>query len=155
MASKLEAARQATGSGENVIIASGRKPEPSTRSSKGARWVPHSSPKDKRWQHVNAGLATPYSPAVGSIIDQGARQAVEFNGSSLLAIGILKVSGHFDKGDVVAVCDEDGQEFARGLSNYSSDDIRRIRGLKTAEITGVLGHCPYEKSSTETICWSP
>ena len=79
------------------------------------------------------------------LIDAGARKAVEFSGGSLLAIGIVKVSGHFGKGDPVAVCDGEGQEFARGLSNYSSDDIRRIRGLKTAEIPGVLGHCPYEE----------
>jgi len=145
MASKLEAARQATGSGENVIIASGRKPGTLHQILEGRQVGTaflaqgQAVAARKRW------IGYTVQPRGRLIIDQGARQAVEFNGSSLLAIGILKVSGHFDKGDVVAVCDEDGQEFARGLSNYSSDDIRRIRGLKTAEITGVLGHCPYEE----------
>ena len=145
MASKLEAARQATGSGENVIIASGRKAGILRDILEGRRVGTaflaqgQAVAARKRW------IGYTVQPRGRLLIDTGARRAVEFNGSSLLAIGVVKVSGHFEKGDVVAVCDGEGQEFARGLSNYSSDDIRRIRGLKTSEISGVLGHCPYEE----------
>ena len=145
MASKLEAARQATNSGENVIIASGRKPgilrQILEGKQVGTAFLRHGQAvaARKRW------IGYTVQPRGRLLIDAGARQAVEFNGGSLLAIGIVKVNGHFDKADVVAICDGEGQEFARGVSNYSSDDIRRIRGLKTAEIPGVLGHCPYEE----------
>jgi glutamate 5-kinase len=63
----------------------------------------------------------------------------------LLAAGILKVIGRFNKGDVVGLRDSEDSEFARGLTNYSSDDIQRIRGLKTAEIADILGHCPHDE----------
>jgi glutamate 5-kinase len=55
------------------------------------------------------------------------------------------VQGHFSKGDVVALCGHDGREIARGLSNYSADEIRRIKGLRSEQIAAVLGHCPYEE----------
>jgi glutamate 5-kinase len=145
MASKLEAARQATGSGENVIIASGRKPGVLQAILEGQRVGTaflaqgQTIAARKRW------IGYTVQPRGKLMIDGGARRAVEYNGGSLLAIGVVRVNGHFSKGDVVAVCDAEDHEFARGLSNYSSDDIRRIRGLRTDEIPGVLGHCPYEE----------
>lgn len=145
MASKLEAARQATGSGENVIIASGRKPGILREILQGRRVGTAFLAQGQALAARKRWIGYTVQPRGRLLIDAGARQAVEFNGSSLLAIGVVKVNGHFGKGDVVAVCDDRGQEFARGLTNYSSDDIRRIRGLKTGEISGVLGHCPYQE----------
>jgi glutamate 5-kinase len=145
MASKLEAARQATASGENVIIASGRRPgilrEILEGQQVGTAFLARGQAlaARKRW------IGYTVQPRGRLLVDAGARRAVERNGSSLLAIGVVKVNGHFGKGDVIALCDVDGQEFARGLCNYSSDDIRRIRGLKTAEIPAVLGQRPYEE----------
>jgi glutamate 5-kinase len=55
------------------------------------------------------------------------------------------VAGSFSKGDVVALCDPEGVEFARGLSNYSSADVERICGLRTEQIAEVLGALPYEE----------
>jgi glutamate 5-kinase len=46
---------------------------------------------------------------------------------------------------VVALQDQEGVEFARGLTNYGADDVLRIKGLKTHEIAAVLGHCPYDE----------
>ena len=145
MASKLEAARQATASGENVIIASGRRPgilrEILEGQQVGTAFLARGQAlaARKRW------IGYTVQPRGRLLVDAGARRAVERNGSSLLAIGVVKVNGHFGKGDVIALCDVDGQECARGLCNYSSDDIRRIRGLKTAEIPAVLGQRPYEE----------
>jgi glutamate 5-kinase len=53
------------------------------------------------------------------------------------------VNGQFGKGDVVALFDPAGQEYARGLSNYSATDVDRIRGLRTEQIADVLGDLPY------------
>jgi glutamate 5-kinase len=70
---------------------------------------------------------------------------VEKEGRSLLPIGVAAVSGCFGKGDVVALCDALGVEFARGLTNYNSVDLDRLKGLKTNEIAAVLGHRPYDE----------
>jgi glutamate 5-kinase len=79
------------------------------------------------------------------VVDAGARQAVQHKGSSLLPIGVVQVAGPFGKGDVVSVCDAEGAEFARGLTNYSAADLDRLRGLRTEQIRAVLGTFPYEE----------
>jgi glutamate 5-kinase len=66
-------------------------------------------------------------------------------GKSLLPIGMMRVQGSFAKGDVVAICHANGAQFARGLTNYSATDARRICGLRTEEITEKLGRLPYEE----------
>ena len=68
---------------------------------------------------------------------------MEQGGRSLLPIGVVAVTGTFGKGDVVSICDRDGIEFARGLSNYSSADADRIRGLATEQILRDVGKVPY------------
>jgi len=145
MASKLRAAQQATAAGENVVIASGRTPGALARILAGepvgtlVLAKGHSVAARKRWIGYTA------KPRGQLVLDAGARQAIELDGRSLLAIGIVKAVGRFQKGDVVALCDCSGAEFARGLTNYGSDDILRIRGLKTIEIALTLGHCPHDE----------
>ncbi len=145
MASKLRAAKQATTAGENVIIASGRGPGTLAKIITGepvgtlilARG--QSVAARKRWIGFTA------QPRGRLLLDAGACRAIERDGRSLLPIGVLKAVGRFNKGDLVALCGADGEEFARGLSNYTSEDILRIRGLKSHEIADALGHCPHEE----------
>lgn len=145
MRSKLRAARLATVAGESVVMASGRQPgvlddllrcEPV-----GTVFLPQSStmPAWKRW----LGFATQVRGRL--VVDVGARRAIEQQGKSLLPIGIVQVVGTFGKGDVVAICTPDGTEFARGLSNYPSAAIDRIRGLRTEQVRDTLGTQPYEE----------
>jgi glutamate 5-kinase len=145
MASKLEAARQATAAGENVIIAAGREPgvlgailrgEPVGTLVLAQGGVVAAR---KRW------IGYSVRPRGHLVLDAGARHAVEKQGRSLLPIGVVEVVGHFRKGDVIALRDAEGAEFARGLTNYNADDLRRIRGLKTGGIAEALGHCPYDE----------
>ena len=96
-------------------------------------------PAWKRWLGFTA------QPKGRLVLDAGARQALQHKGKSLLPIGIVQVTGTFGKGDVVALCDEEGVEFARGLTNYASDDAARICGLRTEQISEVLGTLPYEE----------
>lgn len=145
MASKLRAARLVTAAGGNVIIASGRQHGTLERvmaaEEVGTLFVAQGkivSPW-KRW------IGFTVRPRGKLIVDAGARQAVEATGRSLLAIGVRDVEGTFGKGDVVALCGPDATEFARGLSNYASEDIRRIQGLRTQQIADTLGHCPYDE----------
>ena len=93
----------------------------------------------KRW------IGFTVQPRGRLVLDAGARRAVEHQGRSLLPIGVSEASGRFKKGDVVGLCDSDGSEFARGLINYGSADVQKIKGLKTKEIAAVLGHCPYDE----------
>mgnify|MGYP001583163504 CR=1 FL=1 len=65
------------------------------------------------------------------VVDQGACRALEESKKSLLAGGVLKCSGSFKIGDVVDLTDEKGQIFARGLINYSRDEVNKIKGCKT------------------------
>ncbi|MBN2284617.1 MAG: glutamate 5-kinase [Deltaproteobacteria bacterium] len=78
-------------------------------------------------------------------IDEGARQAIVNQGKSLLPSGIIGIEGNFSVGDpVVCVCG-DGTNVAKGLVNYSSTDIDKIKGLKTSKIEQVLGSKPYDE----------
>ena len=78
-------------------------------------------------------------------LDQGAVEALAKRGKSLLASGILNVTGLFEAGDPVSCLDQDGKEFAKGLVNFSSDTVGKIKGLKTAEIQQQLGPQEYEE----------
>lgn len=145
MASKLNAARAATLSGENVIITSGKDFSVLSRiiagESVGTLFLAQGQAITswKRWIGFTA------QPRGVLVLDDGARTAVEKWGKSLLAIGIVDVQGEFTKVDVVAVRDRAGVEFARGLSNYSAAEVLRIKGMKTEAIAAALGHCPYQE----------
>jgi glutamate 5-kinase len=145
MRSKLRAARLATVAGESVIMANGGTPgildaifraEPI-----GTLFLPHdrTMPAWKRWLGYTA------RPRGRLVVDAGARNAVQMQGRSLLPIGILRVGGAFGKGDVVALCDAEGVEFARGLCNYSSTDIERIRGLRSEQVREAIGESAYDE----------
>jgi glutamate 5-kinase len=78
-------------------------------------------------------------------LDQGAVDALTKRGKSLLASGIVTVTGSFEAGDPISCLDPDGKEFAKGLVNCSSDTLTKIKGLKTAEIQQRLGLQEYEE----------
>jgi glutamate 5-kinase len=78
-------------------------------------------------------------------LDQGAVEALTMRGKSLLASGIVAVTGSFEAGDAISCLDPDGKEFARGLVNCSSETLTKIKGLRTAEIQHRLGPQEYEE----------
>ena len=143
MKSKLRAARLVTTAGESVIMANGSIAGILDRifaaETTGTLFLPHGDdvPARERWLGYTA------RPRGKIRVDDGARQAIEKHGKSLLPIGVTIVEGSFGKGDVVAICDIQGVEFARGLTNYSSLDAERLRGLNTEQITRVVGKLPY------------
>src|SRR5262249_14677187 len=145
MRSKLRAARLATAAGESVIMANGARPgvldEVFAAKPVGTLCLPHGGAVSawKRWLGYTARTRGKI------VVDAGARNAVQHQGRSLLPIGVLDVTGSFGKGDVVALCDAEGVEFARGLTNYSANDAGRIRGLRTEQLPGVLGGVPYDE----------
>ncbi|MBN1830376.1 MAG: glutamate 5-kinase [Deltaproteobacteria bacterium] len=78
-------------------------------------------------------------------LDDGARDAIVYQGKSLLPSGIVKVEGVFTIGDPVTCIDGQGNAIAKGLVNYSSGDISKIKGLKTSHIEQVLGEKLYDE----------
>lgn len=145
MASKLTAAGICTAAGENVVIAGGRNSGVITRilkgDSVGTLFIAQGAAvtSRKRWIGYTA------QPRGYLVVDDGARRAISVEGRSLLPIGISDCLGEFHKGDVVGVRDASGVEFARGLTNYGSAEILRIKGLKTDAIASMLGYCPYHE----------
>jgi glutamate 5-kinase len=145
MKSKLKAARLATMAGESVIMANGAIPgvldaifsgEPVgtlflAAKQNMAAW--------KRW------LGWAARPLGKVLLDAGALSAVCSKGKSLLPIGVREVTGSFPKGAVISLCNLEGEEFGRGLSNYSASDIAKIAGKKSESIIELLGILPYEE----------
>jgi glutamate 5-kinase len=74
------------------------------------------------------------------VVDEGAKRAILQKGKSLLPSGVLFAEGKFGQGDPVALFDGNGREFARGLTNYDSSEINKIKGLKTSEVESRLGY---------------
>lgn len=145
MQTKLDAARTATAVGQNVIVASGRNPQVLEQilagESIGTLFLARGAmmPAWKRW------IGFSQSAKGRLVLDEGARNAIERLGRSLLAIGITQVDGEFTKGEIVSLVDREGREFARGLSNYNAHDVRRVAGKRTEEIREILGALPYSE----------
>ncbi|WP_039948881.1 glutamate 5-kinase [Vibrio ichthyoenteri] len=140
MATKLQAADIARRAGIEVIIAAGSAPDVIFDSlgddPQGTRFLPCEEALENRKRWILAGPA-----AVGDlVIDDGAVNAVLAKGSSLLAKGVVALSGEFARGDVVRVTDQAGKLIARGISAYSSVDMDKIRGTHSKDIHSVLGY---------------
>jgi len=141
MASKLVAARKASAFGIPTIIADGRRQEVlptifDPQAQTGTLVLPSADrlASRKHW------IAFTLKPAVALVVDVGAYEAVSRKGKSLLPSGLKEVRGVFEGGECVACLDTGGQEFARGLVNYSSAELERIKGLHTSHIERVLGY---------------
>ncbi len=144
MASKLNAARIVTAAGENVIIASGRQPNVLKRLFEGEPLGTLFIAQGKSVSPLKRWIGFSAQSQGTLVIDEGAKAAISKDGRSLLAIGITDIEGDFEKGDVITITGVGRTELARGLCNYSSTDVRKIRGMKTSSIAGVLGHVPFE-----------
>jgi glutamate 5-kinase len=145
MRSKLKAARLVTIAGDSVIMANGSHPtileEILSAQPVGTLFLPRGGlfSARKRW----IGLIA--KPRGKLVVDDGARRALIEKGRSLLPIGITDVVGNFGKGDVVSITDRDGQELARGLTNYAAADIWQIRGKRSEDVLSHLGKRAYEE----------
>jgi glutamate 5-kinase len=138
MESKLRAARSATQSGVGVVIGNGRTPV-LLRIAKGEEIGTYFVPAEKRIRGRKKWIAF-YPKAEGQlVIDAGGERAICQSRKSLLPAGIMDVIGSFSRGDNVSILNEKRQEIARGLVNFSSSDLQKIKGLKTNKIPQVLG----------------
>lgn len=144
MVTKLEAADLMIRAGEAAVIANAATEGVLTRILAGERVGTVFVPAERKMSHRRRWIGQATRPAGQVVVDQGAAAALADKGKSLLPSGITRVAGTFGKGAVVSVVDESGSEIARGLTNYSSAQIERIKGLHTSEIAGALGDKPYD-----------
>jgi glutamate 5-kinase len=146
MQTKLDAASVVTKAGEAVVIANGRTDNVLKRVMQGENlgtlFLPNKEKltSRKRWiGYTMKSRGTIY-------VDVGAICALSEKGKSLLASGIVSVEGDFNKGDIISISSkEDKVIFAKGLTNYSSEEIEKIKGRSTSEITKVLGYKLYDE----------
>ena len=133
MEAKIRAAKMTIRTGIPLVIASGKKKRVISNiihgKDEGTFFVPRSGKLKgrKRW------IAFFHHPKGSLWVDNGARNALRDKGKSLLPPGISQCIGEFNKGDVVRICDLEGTEFSRGISQYNADEIR-ARKLKGVEI---------------------
>jgi len=146
MITKLDAVKSAVHSGIECVIADGRrknvikdivleKKEIGTYFFASARTLT----ARKRW------IAFSMKPKGKIVIDKGAEKALVKDKKSLLPSGICDVDGKFSKGDVLEIFSESGKALARGLSNYASGEIKKIKGKKSAAIEKQLGYKDYDE----------
>jgi len=139
MATKLEAARLATASGVDVVIAGGTQPDVLVRlangESIGTAFPATSTKMESRKRWMLSGLSTR-----GEIlVDDGAARALRHQARSLLPAGVTDVQGAFDRGDIVSIVDGRKAQVACGIANYSSTDLSKIRGVRSGRIEEILG----------------
>ena len=138
MNTKLEAAKICNLAGCNMVIANGLYMNPISQieNKNNCTWF---ISKITKLQARKKWIISSVSPKGELIIDDGATRAL-INGKSLLAAGIKKVSGKFNKGDHIKILDNKQKEFARGLSSFSSEEINKIKGCQSNEIQKILGY---------------
>jgi glutamate 5-kinase len=138
MSTKVQAARIATHAGCSTIIASGAGAHPVRALQDGAKYTvfqASATPAAARKQWLAGVLEV-----AGELhLDDGAVKALS-DGSSLLPVGVVSVSGEFSRGDVVTLRDASGHDIGRGLAEYSVDEAVRLVGLQSDKIESVLGY---------------
>jgi len=145
MKSKLDAARILMSSGIPMMIGDGKDFNILRRifnsENVGTLFVPFK----RRTSFTRTWLIYSASPKGKVFLDRGAFEAVWSRGKSLLPGGIINLEGHFKAGDAVRVLNEKGEEFARGLTNYSREELEKIQGKRSSEIEQLLGHKFYDE----------
>jgi glutamate 5-kinase len=140
MATKLQAANIAQRAGIDVVIAAGKEPDVIRRvvhgEAIGTRFPARASLLEQRKRWILAGKV----PAGTLTIDAGAAEAVFGRGGSLLPAGVKAVEGTFQRGDPVIIAGPGGEELARGLVRYSSEDLGQIAGIRSDHIAERLGY---------------
>jgi len=140
MVSKIQAARKASRFGIPTVVASGTRKEVLRHILKGKEIGTLILPKASTLSSRKHWIAFNLKPKGELIVDEGAKKAIVLRGKSLLPSGVTEVRGTFDRGDSVSCIGPRGKEFARGLVNYSLQELEKIKGHRTGEIEKILGY---------------
>jgi len=141
---KLQAARIVNQCGEAMIIANSNVPNVIEKIMNGETVGTFFCPRSKNLQSRKRWLAFNQSNKGAIVIDDGAVTALIKKNKSLLPSGIIKVEGVFADKDLVQIKSKNLEVIGRGICNYSSEQVEKIKGLQTKEIEKILGACPYD-----------
>ncbi len=146
MATKIQAAKAATSSGINLVIASGTEKNAVPRIVAGEEIGTLFVSRENRLQFRKRWLAFGARIMGSIIVDEGCCQALhKVGGCSILPAGITAVEGNFEAGSTVSVRSSQGNELARGLVHYSSGELQQIKGCRSGEIQELLGHKNFDE----------
>ncbi|MSO40875.1 MAG: glutamate 5-kinase [Solirubrobacterales bacterium] len=144
MASKVAAAEMAGAAGIPTVICDGTSPgtlrAAAAGEAVGTRIQPHAEPTSsfKLWLRYA-------KPARGTIrVDGGAERVLRESGSSLLPVGVTEVEGEFEAGDAIEVAGDGGLVIGKGIVNYSAEELRRIKGMRSDGVRELLPHASEE-----------
>ncbi len=146
MATKIQAAKAATSSGINLVIASGTEKNAIPRIVNGENIGTLFVSRENRLQFRKRWLAFGARIQGSVVVDAGCAEAIhKAGGCSILPAGVVSVEGCFEPGSTISVKDGDGHELARGLSHYSSEELEKIKGCKSCDIEDIIGHKNYDE----------
>ena len=140
MITKIQAARMAARSGAATIVVGGKGDQVLRKiaggENTGTVFLPASEPLAARKQWLASHMVIP-----GKLqLDAGAVKVLRASGKSLLPVGVRSVFGDFQRGAIVSCIDEQGNEIARGLVNYSASEVEKIKGQASGEILNLIGY---------------
>ena len=138
MATKLAAARIASAAGVGMIICKGLDPQPVSALMAGAK-CSFFHPQTSLIKARKSWIAGALDPKGTISVDAGAQSALR-QGKSLLPVGITRIAGQFDRGDLVVIVAETGQELGHGLAGYSSTEAEKLKGQKSTDFAAILGY---------------
>jgi glutamate 5-kinase len=145
MQTKLQAAKVVTKAGIPMVIANSSEENILVRLITGEPLGTLFLPKTEKLDGRTHWIRFAASPKGRIKVDDGAKTALLENGGSLLPSGIIGVEKEFMSGDPISIVDADGKAFAKGISNYSSSDIEKIKGAQSREIERILGRKAYNE----------
>ncbi len=140
MVTKIQAARKASRSGAATIIAYGREEDVLIRLRNGESMGTMLHPGSERLAARKQWLAGLLRSNGSLVIDRGAIEVLTLSGKSLLPIGVTATQGQFTRGEMVTCVDVNGKEIARGLVNYNTEEVNRIKGQPSSRIEKILGY---------------
>ena len=140
MATKLAAAKKAGQFGVATIMINGMAPGNLTRAMAGEEVGTLFLPARTVLNRRKHWIAYTLRPRGRVIVDEGAHKVLSQHGRSLLPSGIVRIEGEFERGSCLRVCGPDGTEFARGIADYSSQELTKILGHRSGEIETILGY---------------
>jgi glutamate 5-kinase len=146
IASKIDAAEKASAAGIPTVITSGLRVGSLTSVFNEEEEIGTLIlPEENRLTNRKHWIAYNLKPAGDIVVDPGAYEALVRKGKSLLPSGLKEIRGSFGVGECVRCLDLDGREFARGLVNYSAQELNQIKGLHTSSVEKVLGYKAYDE----------
>lgn len=140
MNAKLQAARLVTASGTAAVMASGLEKDILVRLADGERLGTYFTATGNRLESRKRWMLSGIGSRGEVVVDDGAANAVTARNRSLLPAGVTAVRGNFARGDVVAILDPSGRRIATGICNYDSQEVVRLKGVRSSQIAQVLGH---------------